>query len=136
MAQLSDDCFAFGGPLMSVDDAVAIIATRLSAVEDVETIALRDADGRILAQDLAAAVPAGRRLRPQDVALAAAFGLTRLTVRRRIRVAVFSTGDELVSPGAPRAPAQLFDSNRFMLMAMLARLKCEVSDLSILRDDR
>src|SRR5438552_7409027 len=57
MAQLSDDCFAFGGPLMSVDDAVAIIATRLSAVKDVETIALRDADGRILAQDLAAPVP-------------------------------------------------------------------------------
>jgi molybdopterin molybdotransferase len=49
---------------------------------------------------------------------------------------VFSTGDELVSPGAPRGAAQLFDSNRFMLMAMLARLGCEVSDLGILRDDR
>jgi len=49
---------------------------------------------------------------------------------------VFSTGDELVSPGEPRAAAQLFDSNRFMLMAMLARLGCEVSDLGILRDDR
>src|SRR5438128_9699716 len=57
MAQRSDDCFAFGGPLMSVDDAVAIIATRLSAVKDVETVALRDADGRILAQDLAAPLP-------------------------------------------------------------------------------
>ena len=79
---------------------------------------------------------AGQRLRPQDVALAAAFGLTHVEVLRRIRVAVFSTGDELVSPGSPRAPAQLFDSNRFMLMAMLARLGCEVSDLGILRDDR
>jgi molybdenum cofactor synthesis domain len=57
-------------------------------------------------------------------------------VRRRIRVAVFSTGNELVSPGAPRAAAQLFDSNRFMLMAMFSRLGCEVSDLGILRDDR
>jgi molybdopterin molybdotransferase len=83
-----------------------------------------------------AALPAGRRLRPQDIALAAAFGLTQVKVRRRIRVAVFSTGDELVSPGAPRAAAQLFDSNRFMLMAMLARLPCELSDLGILRDDR
>ena len=82
------------------------------------------------------ALAAGRRLRPQDVALAAAFGLTHVEVRRRIRVAVFSTGNELVSPGAPRAAAQLFDSNRFMLMAMLARLGCEVSDLGILRDDR
>jgi molybdopterin molybdotransferase len=75
-------------------------------------------------------------LRPQDVALAAAFGLTKVEVRRRIRVAVFSTGNELVSPGAPRGAAQLFDSNRFMLMAMLARLGCDVSDLGILRDDR
>jgi molybdopterin molybdotransferase len=75
-------------------------------------------------------------LRPQDIALAAAFGLTHLEVRRRIRVAVFSTGDELVSPGAPLAAAQLYDSNRFMLTAMLRRLGCEVSDLGIIRDDR
>jgi len=82
------------------------------------------------------ALAAGQRLRPQDVALAAAFGLTHVEVRRRIRVAVFSTGNELVSPGASRGAAQLFDSNRFMLMAMLVRLGCEVSDLGILRDDR
>jgi len=49
---------------------------------------------------------------------------------------VFSTGNELVSPGAPRAAAQLFDSNRFMLIAMLRRLGSEVSDLGILRDER
>ena len=67
-----------------------------------------------------AALKAGQRLRPQDVALAAAFGLTQLDVVRRIRVAVFSTGNELASPGEARAAAQLFDSNRFMLMAMLA----------------
>jgi len=241
MAQLSDDCFAFGGPMMSVDEAVAIIAARVTAVQDIESIDLRHADGRVLAaavsaplplppftnsavdgyavrsgdlplteeqafpvtgrvqagasaqapvkpghamriftgapmpegadtvfmqedvrldeggrvvlptglkaganvrpagEDIVAgtkALPAGQRLRPQDVALAAAFGLTRIEVRRRIRVAVFSTGNELVSPGAPRAAAQLFDSNRFMLMAMLARLGCEVSDLGILRDER
>jgi molybdopterin molybdotransferase len=82
------------------------------------------------------ALRAGQRLRPQHVALAAAFGLTRLDVVRRLRVAVFSTGDELVSPGETRAAAQLFDSNRFMLVAMLRRLGCEVSDLGILRDDR
>jgi molybdopterin molybdotransferase len=82
------------------------------------------------------ALAAGLRLRPQDVALAAAFGLTELDVRRRIRVAVFSTGNELVSPGSARAAAQLFDSNRFMLMAMLKRLGCEVSDLGIVSDDR
>jgi len=241
MAQLSDDCFAFGGPMMSVDEAVAIIAERVTAVREVETVALDEADGRILASGISASLPlppftnsavdgyavrshdlpqqaeavfpvtgrvqagasagaalapgqavriftgapmpagadtvfmqedvrideagrvilpaglkpganvrpagedfpaghsaleAGQRLRPQDVALAAAFGLTHVEVCRRIRVAVFSTGDELVSPGSPRQPAQLFDSNRIMLMAMLARLGCEVGDLGILRDDR
>jgi molybdopterin molybdotransferase len=241
MAQLSDDCFAFGGPMMSVDEAVAIIAARVSAVHEVETVPLMEADGRILAADISASLPlppftnsavdgyavrsrdlprsgdaafpvtgriqagasaerpiepghamriftgapmpegadtvfmqedvrideagqvvvpaglkpganvrpagediavgtaalaAGQRLRPQDVALVAAFGLTQIGVVRRIRVAVFSTGNELVSAGAPRGPAQLFDSNRFMLMAMLKRLGCAVSDLGILRDDK
>jgi molybdopterin molybdotransferase len=240
MAQLSDDCFAFGGPMMSVDEAVGIITAKVTAVREVETVALVEADGRILASDVAALLPlppftnsavdgyavrggdlpktgeiavavagrvqagiaaqqpiepgqavriftgaplpdgadtvfmqedvrlddagrvvlpeglkrganvrpagedlaqgqialrAGHRLRPQDIALAAAFGLTGLDVVRRIRVAVFSTGDEVASPGTPRAAAQLFDSNRFMLMAMLVRLGCAVSDLGILRDE-
>src|SRR6185295_5963612 len=97
------------------------------------------ANVRPAGEDVAAgtlALQAGQRLRPQHVALAAAFGLTQLEVRRRIRVAVFSTGNELVAPGAPRAPVQLFDSNRFMLMAMMRRLGCEISDLGILPDDR
>jgi molybdopterin molybdotransferase len=240
MAQLSDDCFAFGGPMMSVDEAVAIIAARVSTVQDIEAVSLAAADGRVLAKDISAPLPlppftnsavdgyavrsgdlpqteeqafpiagrvqaggsapapveaghavriftgapmprgadtvfmqedvrldqgrvvlpaglkaganvrpagedipaghfalkSGRRLRPQDVALVAAFGMTHVDVRRRIRVAVFSTGNELVSPGIPRGAAQLFDSNRFMLMAMLVRLGCEVSDLGILGDDR
>src|ERR1700753_3710867 len=220
MAQLSDDCFAFGGPMMSVDEAVGLIASRVKAVGESEMVALVDADGRILAHDIAAPLPlppftnsavdgyavpsselprdnerafpiegrvqagasaqvaqpghavriftgapmpdgadtvfmqedvrlddkgrvvlppglkpganvrpagediaqghialkAGQRLRPQDIALAGAFGLTGLDVVRRLRVAVFSTGDELATPGTPRAGAQLFDSNRFMLM--------------------
>src|SRR3954467_6378172 len=203
MAQLSDDYFAFGGPMMSVDEAVGIIAARVTQVVDIETVALGDADGRAHGLDIAAPLPlppftnsavdgyavasrdlpkddaqafpvlgrvpagtladdaikpqhavriftgapmpagadtvfmqedvrvegdkvvlpaglkpganvrpagediplghaalkAGRRLRPQDVALVAAFGLTGIEVVRRIRVAVFSTGDELVSPG-------------------------------------
>jgi molybdopterin molybdotransferase len=240
MAQLSDDCFAFGGPMMSVDEAVGIIIARVKAVGESERVGLADADGRILARDLAAPLPlppftnsavdgfavagadlpreqeqifpvagrvqagssgkvakpghavriftgapmpdgtdtvfmqedvlieasgkvvlpaglktganvrpagediprgavalkTGQRLRPQDVALAAAFGLTELDVTRRIRVAVFSTGDELASPGTERGAAQLFDSNRFMLSALLKRLGCKVSDLGILRDER
>src|SRR6202000_1889130 len=82
------------------------------------------------------ALKQGQMLRPQHVALAAAFGLTEIEVRGRIRVAVFSTGGEMSPPGPPRAAPQLFDSNRFMLMAMLRRLGCEVSDLGILGDER
>ena len=82
-----------------------------------------------------AVLPAGRRLRPQDIGVAAALGLTELLVRRRVRVAVFSNGDEIVEPGTPRGAAQLYDSNRFMLIAMLGRIGCEVTDLGILPDD-
>jgi molybdopterin molybdotransferase len=77
----------------------------------------------------------GKRLRPQDVAVCAALGLTEVQVRRPVRVAVFSTGDEIVSPGSARGPSQLFDSNRFMLAVMLRRVGCEVSDHGILADD-
>ena len=239
MAQLSDDCFAFGGPMLSVDEAVGIITSRVRAIGESQPVPLVEADGRILAKDLAAPLPlppftnsavdgyavpsgelpkgeerafplggrvqagasaeparpghavriftgapmpegadtvfmqedvriddagrvvlpaglkpganvrpagediplghvalrTGQRLRPQDIALAAAFGLTHLDVVRRLRIAVFSTGDELASPGTARAAAQLFDSNRYMLMAMLRRLSCEISDLGILRDE-
>src|SRR3954464_6199266 len=57
MAQLSDDCFAFGGPMMSVAEAVGLITTRVNAIVDLETVALVDADGRILARDVAAPLP-------------------------------------------------------------------------------
>src|SRR6202163_3376430 len=57
MAQLSDDCFAFGGPMMSVDAAVGIIAARVSAVQDIETVSLTEADGRILASGISAPLP-------------------------------------------------------------------------------
>src|ERR1700758_35082 len=57
MAQLSDDCFAFGGPMMSVDEAVRLITSRVAAVAGSERVALADADGRILAHDVVAPLP-------------------------------------------------------------------------------
>src|SRR5215831_691618 len=57
MAQLSDDCFAFGGPMMSVDEAVGIIAARVLPVQDIETLPITQADGRILAREIAAPLP-------------------------------------------------------------------------------
>ena len=82
------------------------------------------------------ALAAGRRLEPRGIALVAALGLSHLDVRRRPRVAVFSTGDEIREPGTPLALATLYDSNRYALTALLRRCGCEVTDLGILRDDR
>ncbi|MBS0468274.1 MAG: molybdopterin molybdotransferase MoeA [Proteobacteria bacterium] len=81
---------------------------------------------------------AGTRLTPAELGLAASIGLGQLQVARRPRVALFSTGDELVMPGevAPGAmpPGAIYNSNRFFLRAMLERLGCEVSDLGIVPD--
>jgi molybdopterin molybdotransferase len=239
MAQLTDDCFAFAGPLMPIAEMERLIATRIAPVPEIEEVALRDALGRVLARDIVAgldlppfdnsavdgfavrhadlagsgptrlavvdrvtagrtaaralkageaariftgapmpegadtvfmqedvevdgaavvvppglkrganrrlagedlaqgvvALPAGRRLAARDLALTAAVGVTALPVRRRLRVALFSTGDEIVEPGAPRRPSAIFDANRFLLAGLLHTFGAEVTDLGILADD-
>ena len=240
MAQLTDDCFAFSGPLLPIADMERLIAERVQPVAESEQAPLAAARGRVIATDViapldlppfdnsavdgyavrhrdldadaetrlavagrltagssagaaplgtgeairiftgapmpsgadtvfmqedvrvdgdrvvvpaglkpganrrlagedvrqgAVVLPAGRRLSAQDVALAAAIGLTRLPVRRRVRVALFSTGDEIVEPGAPRPAAALYDANRYLLAGMLDRLGAAVTDLGILKDD-
>jgi molybdopterin molybdotransferase len=239
MAQLSDDCFAFNGPLLAVADAERLIIERVAPVAGREAVSLREAAGRVLADNIiapvnvppfdnsavdgyavrgddlsadgekrfaivdrvaaghaashaikpgeairiftgapmpagadtvfmqedcridgdgvvvppglkrganrrlagedmragAVALPAGRRLGVQHVALAAALGLTTLDVRRRVRVALFSTGDEIVEPGTALPRAALYDSNRYLLSGMLARLGADITDLGILSDD-
>jgi molybdopterin molybdotransferase len=239
MAQLTDDCFAFSGPLLPIAEMEELIADRVQPVTETETVTLSAARGRVLAdavsapldlppfdnsavdgyavrhRDLAGGgetrlkisgrltagsgpgeplrageairiftgapmppgadtvfmqedarveddivivpaglkpganrrltgedvrkgallLPAGRRLTAQDVALAAAVGLTQLTVRRRVRVALFSTGDEIVEPGGPRPAAALYDANRYLLAGMLERLGAAITDLGILKDD-
>ena len=85
-------------------------------------------------------LPAGTRLGPAELGLAASLGLAELPVRPRLRVALFSTGDELVMPGevAPEqmAPGAIYNSNRYFLAVLLKRLGCEVSDLGIVPDRR
>jgi molybdopterin molybdotransferase len=79
-------------------------------------------------------LPAGTRLRAQELGLAASVGLARLPVRRRLRVAVFFTGDELAMPGEPLAPGAIYNSNRFTLRGLLENLGCEISDYGIVPD--
>jgi molybdopterin molybdotransferase len=240
MAQLTDDCFAFSGPLLPIAEMERLIAERVTPVAEVEQVGLADALGRVIAVDVIAAddlppfdnsavdgfavrhadlapdgetrlalgeramaghaasrplppgeairiftgapmpagadtvfmqedcrvegnavivppgldrgansrfagedvprgavmLPAGRRLTAPDVALAAAEGLTRLAVRRRLRVAVFSTGDEVVEPGAARPVAAIFDANRHLLRGLLEKFGAAVTDLGILPDRR
>jgi molybdopterin molybdotransferase len=238
MAQLSDDCFAFSGPLLPIVEMERLIAERVTPVAETEDVALGAALGRVVAADVIAAhdlppfgnsavdgfavrhadlaadadtrlvivdralaghqalhalrsgqairiftgapmppgadtvfmqedcrveddvvvvpqglecgansrsagedipagavmLPAGRRLTPADLALAAAQGVTTLCVRRKLKVAVFSTGDEVVEPGANRPAAAIYDANRHFLRALLEKFGAAVTDLGILPD--
>ena len=93
---------------------------------------------RCAGEDLKAGEPAlgkGRRLRSADVGLIASLGIPEIEVYRKLRVAFFSTGDELVSIGTVPQEGQIYDSNRYTIHAMLERLGCEVLDMGVVRDD-
>jgi molybdopterin molybdotransferase len=77
----------------------------------------------------------GRALAPADLGLIASLGIAEVNVRRRLRVAFFSTGDELASIGTPLAEGQVYDSNRYTLYGMLLRLGVDIRDMGVVRDD-
>ena len=93
---------------------------------------------RYAGEDLKTGVPVlapGALLRPADLGLLASLGIGEVRVKRRLRVAFFSTGDELASIGAPLKEGEVYDSNRYTLHGMLARLGVEIADLGVVRDD-
>jgi len=100
---------------------------------------IRSGDNRRFAgEDLmagSAALQAGRIIRPADLGLLASLGIATVPVKRRLRVAFFSTGDELRSIGQALDPGCIYDSNRYTLFGMLTRLGCDVIDMGIVRDD-
>ncbi|MBL8357951.1 MAG: molybdopterin molybdotransferase MoeA [Delftia acidovorans] len=77
---------------------------------------------------------AGTRLSPQACGLAASVGVARMALRRRLKVAVFFTGDELAMPGEPLKPGAIYNSNRFVLSGLVRGLGCELTDFGIVRD--
>ncbi len=79
---------------------------------------------------------AGRRLRAEDIGVAAGLGRQKLAIRRRLRVGVWSTGNELFEPGAERTDDGIFDANRYMLLSLLRGMGCRATDLGILPDER
>jgi molybdopterin molybdotransferase len=93
---------------------------------------------RAAGEDLKAGVPvlqAGQTLRPAEIGLIASLGIGQVEVKRRLRVAFFSTGDELASIGTPLKEGQVYDSNRYTLHGMLSRLGVEIIDMGVVRDD-
>src|SRR5579864_3804151 len=118
---MQEDCTAAGG-IVTIPPGIRRGANRRHAGEDVK------AGSIVLAP--------GRRLRPQEVGIAASLGVTELTVYRRLRVAIFSTGDEVRDPGTPLPPSAIYDANRFVLAALLEGLGAAVTDLGILPDRR
>jgi len=100
---------------------------------------LKPGDNRRLeGEDLMRGMPAlrkGTRLGPAECGLVASLGLRAVAVHRRVRVAYFSTGDEILSLGEPPREGAVYDSNRYTVFGLLTRLGCEVIDMGVVRDD-
>jgi molybdopterin molybdotransferase len=123
-------------------DTVVPQELTLSATDDAVSIApgtLRTGDNRrLMGEDLMcgqAALKAGRILHAADLGLLASLGIAEVTVRRRVRVAFFSTGDELRSLGEALDAGCVYDSNRYTLFGMLTRLGCELIDMGVIKDN-
>ena len=129
-----------GAPIPAGADAV-VMQEQCKPDGDAVLIQHRPAPGewvRRVGEDIRAGdeiLAAGRKLRPQDIGLAASVGIASLPVLRRLKVAVFFTGDELVMPGEALPPGRIYNSNRYTINGLLQSFGCSVSDYGIVPDD-
>ena len=126
---MQEDCTGLAGDVSGSSPGLG--AVRINAMPSAgQWVRRRGEDVQLGAEVLAA----GLRITPQAMGLAASVGASRLTVRRRPRVALFSTGDELVMPGESLKPGAIYNSNRFTLRGLLLAAGCTVTDLGIVPD--
>jgi len=129
-----------GGVMPNGTDTI-VMQEHVKAEQDRVTIGAGHKKGQHLrraGEDLGTGQVALKRgivLRPADIGLISSLGIGEVSVYRKLRVAFFSTGDELVSVGSQPKEGQIFDSNRYTLHGMLSRLGCEVLDMGVVRDD-
>ncbi|QOY92411.1 molybdopterin molybdotransferase MoeA [Massilia sp. UMI-21] len=130
----------FTGALIPPGADAVVMQEQCEALGDSVTVRHAPRPGewiRRTGEDVAAGaviLPAGTRLRSQELGLAASVGLATLKVARRLRVAVFFTGDELAMPGEPLAPGAIYNSNRFTLRGLLENFGCAFTDYGIVPD--
>ena len=128
-----------GAPIPAGADAV-VMQEMCQQVEDkvlINAIVKAGSNVRRAGEDIKSGslvLSAGKRLRPQEMGLLASVGLAELKVKRKLKVATFFTGDEIVLPGQVLCPGQIYNSNRYTLHGLLQAMDCEIIDLGIVPD--